>query len=149
MQIFVAKFNIPIIIFLFLVFTLSLFPFHHCQPCTHRDPNSDQGWGGNTTPNQSLSFRILQKITDTIDMLDKEADLYSGAEAQAQAPQFARQMDVNEQQLRRMQLNEQDKAFINRNEGKCVATKERITNEKSFYKSPWAFAELFVFSAIS
>lgn len=78
---------------------------------TIRDPNSsDQGWG-NTTPNQSKSFRILQKITDTIDMLDKEAELYSAAEPQP--PQFARQMDFNEQQLRRMQLNDQDQAFMN------------------------------------
>lgn len=107
-------------VFGFYSLSLSLFPFHSIPSLRmhpFRDPNSDQGWGGNTTPNQSKSFRILQKITDTIDMLDKEADLYS-AGAEAQAPQFARQMDVNEQQLRRMQLNEQDKAFINRNDGK-------------------------------
>lgn len=48
-------------------------------------------------------------------MLDKDADLYS---AEAQPPQFARQMDFNEQQLRRMQLNDQDVAFTNGHEGK-------------------------------
>lgn len=52
----------------------------------------------------------MQKITDTIDFLDKEAELYA---PEAQPPQFARQMDFNEQQLRRMQLNDQDMAFMN------------------------------------
>lgn len=94
-------------------YSLSIHFSHPSQhPALFRDPNSDQGWG-NTTPNQSKSFRILQKITDTIDFLDKEADLYS-----PEPPQFARQMDFNEQQLRRMQLNDQDMTFTNGHEGK-------------------------------
>lgn len=68
-----------------------------------RDPiSADQNWG-NTTPSQSKSFRILQQITDAIDLLDKVDGEHC---AQAQPPQFARQMDANEQQLRRMQMNE-------------------------------------------
>lgn len=93
-----------------------------------RDPNSDQGWA---TPNQSKSFRILQKITDTIDMLDKDnADLYNSHNnnhnsGETQPPQFARQMDFNEQQLRRMQLNNndaQDMAYTNGQEGKYACS---------------------------
>ena len=52
----------------------------------------------------------MQKITDTIDFLDKEAELYA---PEAQPPQFARQMDYNEQQLRRMQLNDQEAVATN------------------------------------
>lgn len=106
---------------------------HHpnCQQTQQpqiRDPNSDQGWA---TPNQSKSFRILQKITDTIDMLDKDnADLYNNSHnnnhnsGETQPPQFARQMDFNEQQLRRMQLNNDNKdmAYTNGQEGKYACS---------------------------
>lgn len=83
-----------------------------------RDPISgDQSWG-NTTPSQSKSFRILQQITDTIDLLDKVDEEHC---AQAQPPQFARQMDANEQQLRRMQMNEGKPMRECGSVGSCVA----------------------------
>lgn len=64
-------------------------------------------------------------------MLDKDnADLYNNSHnnhnsGETQPPQFARQMDFNEQQLRRMQLNNndaQDMAYTNGQEGKYACS---------------------------
>ncbi|XP_018787039.1 PREDICTED: uncharacterized protein LOC108967865 isoform X2 [Bactrocera latifrons] len=67
-----------------------------------------------SSPIQSKSFRILQKITDTIDDGsgdDKKSESYVEIEPQLQRPQYARQMSAqqarqqpNVEQMRRMQI---------------------------------------------
>lgn len=77
-----------------------------------------------TTPTQSKSFRILQKITDTVDETNgyhpnQTVDsMASTAEPQLQQPQYARQMSGQQvnaghdlsnatEQIRRMHLNQE------------------------------------------
>jgi hypothetical protein len=73
---------------------------------------------------------VLQKITDTLVDQGDEGDDGTRNEpldeqpAQLQQPQYSRPLqytDMNETQLRRLQLNEHDKALMNRvkNQGKC------------------------------
>ncbi|XP_050320681.1 protein piccolo isoform X4 [Bactrocera neohumeralis] len=67
-----------------------------------------------SSPIQSKSFRILQKITDTIDDGsgdDRKAESHVDVEPQLQRPQYARQMSAqqarqqpNVEQMRRMQI---------------------------------------------
>lgn len=62
------------------------------------------------TPNQSKSFRILQKITDTIDMLDNADE---DQPSEMKQPHFSRQMEANADQMRKLQLSDHDRAFMN------------------------------------
>ncbi|XP_067621323.1 uncharacterized protein [Eurosta solidaginis] len=67
-----------------------------------------------SSPIQSKSFRILQKITDTIDEAngnEKQVESYAEPEPQLQRPQYARQMSAqqarqtpNVEQMRRMHI---------------------------------------------
>lgn len=90
------------------------------------DPRSlqhQQSWG-NTGPNQSKSFRILQKITDTFaDTPDQEND-EPAVEVQAHYSKPLGPSDMNENQLKKLQLSltENDRAFMNRvkNQGKTI-----------------------------
>jgi hypothetical protein len=85
-----------------------------------------QSWG-NGTPNQSRSFRVLQKITDTQGNDDVDNNNANSQQEEQpsllQQPHYARPLgpgDMNETQLRRLQLNEHDRALMNRvkNQGK-------------------------------
>jgi hypothetical protein len=91
-----------------------------------RTLQQQQSW--TNIPNQSRSFRVLQKITDT------QADDENGTQnepvddqpPQLQQAQFSRPLqytDMNENQLRRLQLNEHDRALMNRvkNQGKSLS----------------------------
>lgn len=65
-----------------------------------------------STPNQSKSFKVLQKITDT--ERDHEVD-NSNEVAELQQPHYARPLglaDMNEKQLRKLMLNENDRNFL-------------------------------------
>lgn len=77
------------------------------SPTSFSDPRS--------SPIQSKSFRILQKITDTIDDTnsgdDRKVESPADVEPQLQRPQYARQMSAqqarqqpNVEQMRRMQI---------------------------------------------
>lgn len=62
-----------------------------------------------TTPNQSKSFRVLQQITDTLKHDPIDNDVSHGAELQQ--PHYSRtigQNDINENQMRKMRLNDYD-----------------------------------------
>lgn len=59
---------------------------------------------GNSAPNQSKSFRVLQKITD------HETE-NANMPAELQGPQYSKPLgpaDMNENQLRKLQLNESE-----------------------------------------
>lgn len=59
-------------------------------------------------PNQSKSFRVLQQITDTMKM-DPNESIALKKPAELHQPHYARplgQNDMNEQQMRKMKLNE-------------------------------------------
>ncbi|XP_058447322.1 mucin-2-like [Malaya genurostris] len=78
-----------------------------------RSSSNSQSWNGNATPNQSRSFRVLQQITDTM----QEADPQSKPSTPGLEQQQQRQTgsgDAPDSQLRRMQLNNEDKAMLNR-----------------------------------
>jgi hypothetical protein len=70
-------------------------------------------------PNQSRSFKILQHVTNTF---GAESDTESDQEQQRmdnepmreQLPLFSRPMEMDDSQMRRLQLSEQDRAFMNR-----------------------------------
>lgn len=73
-----------------------------------------QSWGS-SGPNQSKSFRVLQKITDT--MKDEPLEVYDDQPAELQQPHYARPLgpaDMNENQLRKLNMSESDRAFMNR-----------------------------------
>jgi len=74
-------------------------------------------------PNQSRSFRILQQVTGTegaTDDSDETGNERSEAEEEAmqeQRPLYSRPLgpsDMNETQMRRLQMSENDRAFMNR-----------------------------------
>ncbi|XP_049314891.1 uncharacterized protein LOC105232423 isoform X3 [Bactrocera dorsalis] len=77
-------------------------------------PPSPENFDPRSSPIQSKSFRILQKITDTIDDGsgdDRKAESHVDVEPQLQRPQYARQMSAqqarpqpNVEQMRRMQI---------------------------------------------
>ncbi|XP_052892515.1 uncharacterized protein LOC128300483 [Anopheles moucheti] len=97
-----------------------------------RSSNNTQAWNGNSAPNQSRSFRVLQQITDTLDEAEAEmnakepansqpsvADQPDGSKQQpygrsAGAGNATQQQDMAEGQLRRLQLSNEDKALMNR-----------------------------------
>lgn len=59
-------------------------------------------------PNQSKSFRVLQQITDTMNM-DPDESVALKKPAELHQPQYSRPLgpnDMNEHQLRKMKLNE-------------------------------------------
>lgn len=72
-------------------------------------------------PNQSRSFKILQHVTNTFgeDSDDNEAEQrrIDNEPMQEQRALFSRPLeteDLNENQMRRLQLSESDRAFMNR-----------------------------------
>ncbi|XP_053691822.1 uncharacterized protein LOC128740309 [Sabethes cyaneus] len=71
-----------------------------------RSSNNPQSWNGATTPNQSRSFRVLQQITDTME----EGE----AKSKPSTPGNEQQRNSADNQLKRMQLNDEDKAMLNR-----------------------------------
>ncbi|XP_050078928.1 uncharacterized protein LOC126565765 [Anopheles maculipalpis] len=102
-----------------------------------RSSSNTQSWNGNSAPNQSRSFRVLQQITDTLDEAEAEKnakDQTSGSSSQSAATDptdgngkqqqsygrsagptnAAQQQDMAEGQLRRLQLSNEDKALMNR-----------------------------------
>uniref|UniRef100_A0A182SA54 Uncharacterized protein n=1 Tax=Anopheles maculatus TaxID=74869 RepID=A0A182SA54_9DIPT len=118
-------------------------PLSNTPAIIQSDPRSGsntQSWNGNSAPNQSRSFRVLQQITDTLDEAEAEknakdqsssslstvADQTDGTKQQQQQQQqqsygrsagptnAAQQQDMAEGQLRRLQLSNEDKALMNR-----------------------------------
>lgn len=73
-------------------------------------------------PNQSRSFKILQQITDTLENESDDNSSETRSETteepmQEQKPSYSRPLgpqDMNESQLRRLQMTENDRAFMNR-----------------------------------
>lgn len=72
-------------------------------------------------PNQSRSFKILQQVTNTFgeDSDDNEAEQQKidSEPMREQQPLFSRPLgpdEMNETQMRRLQLSENDRAFMNR-----------------------------------
>ncbi|XP_049288605.1 uncharacterized protein LOC125766574 isoform X3 [Anopheles funestus] len=111
-------------------------PLSNTPAIIQSDPRSSsntQSWNGNSAPNQSRSFRVLQQITDTLDEAEAEmnakdqsngqssvADQTDGTKQQQSfgrsggAVNAAQQQDMAEGQLRRLQLSNEDKALMNR-----------------------------------
>jgi hypothetical protein len=72
-------------------------------------------------PNQSRSFKILQHVTNTFgdesDENEAEQRMLDNEPMQEQRALFSRPLgpeEMNENQLRRLQLSENDRAFMNR-----------------------------------
>nr|XP_029724901.1 uncharacterized protein LOC109621263 isoform X3 [Aedes albopictus] len=72
------------------------------DPRSHANP---QAWNGNSAPNQSRSFRVLQQLTDTMEDAESRS---------AEQQQPSSNVEGAEGQLRRMQLSKDDKALMNR-----------------------------------
>lgn len=85
------------------------------------------------TPNQSKSFRVLQKITDTYNNDPYDIDTVQAAELQQ--PHYSRPLgpnDMNENQLRKLRLND-------RNQGKMHIIIILICNELYFHEFKFHF----------
>lgn len=71
-------------------------------------------------PNQSRSFKILQQVTNTFgedsDENEVEQQRIDNEPMQEQRALFSRPLpdELNENQMRRLQLSESDRAFMNR-----------------------------------
>ena len=72
-------------------------------------------------PNQSRSFKILQHVTNTLtddsDENEAEQQRIDNEPMREQKPLYSRPLgpdELNENQMRRMQLSENDRAFMNR-----------------------------------
>lgn len=72
-------------------------------------------------PTQSRSFKILQQVTNTFgedsDDNEVEQQRIDNQPMQEQRPLYSRPLgpdEMNENQMRRMQLSENDRAFMNR-----------------------------------
>lgn len=72
-------------------------------------------------PNQSRSFKILQHVTNTFGDDDEENETeqrrIDNEPMQEQRALYSRPLgpeDLNENQMRRLQLSESDRAFMNR-----------------------------------
>lgn len=90
-------------------------PLSHTPAIMQSDPrshNNPQAWNGNSAPNQSRSFKVLQHITDTME------DAESRSKPSTPKPSSEQQSNSNvegaESQLRSMQLSKDDKALMNR-----------------------------------
>lgn len=89
----------------------------------HSDPRSTPSPRMNPfgPPNQSRSFKILQQVTNTFgeDSDDNEAEQQrmDNEPMQEQQPLFSRPLgpdEMNETQMRRLQLSDNDRSFMNR-----------------------------------
>uniref|UniRef100_A0A182WA10 Uncharacterized protein n=1 Tax=Anopheles minimus TaxID=112268 RepID=A0A182WA10_9DIPT len=109
-------------------------PLSNTPAIIQSDPRSSsntQSWNGNSAPNQSRSFRVLQHITDTLDEAEAEMNAKDQSNSQGtvadqtdatKQQSFGRsagaaqqqQQDMAEGQLRRLQLSNEDKALMNR-----------------------------------
>ncbi|XP_030377284.1 trithorax group protein osa isoform X2 [Scaptodrosophila lebanonensis] len=105
-------------------------------------------------PIQSKSFRILQKITDTVDDVGvgnakPETPKLEDQPAQLQRPQFARQMSAQQarnsptiEQMRRMQISQDQQTVTSSppvvwsQQGNGVGTQNRYTQQRSIYDTP-------------
>lgn len=72
-------------------------------------------------PNQSRSFKILQQVTNTFgndsDESEVEQQRIDSEPMQEQQPLYSRPLgpdEMNENQMRRLQLGDNDRAFMNR-----------------------------------
>lgn len=72
-------------------------------------------------PNQSRSFKILQQVTNTFgqdsDDSEVEQQRVDSEPMQEQQPLYSRPLgpeEMNENQMRRLQLTDNDRAFMNR-----------------------------------
>lgn len=73
-------------------------------------------------PSQSRSFKILQQVTNTLgddsdDNNSESKQMLDDTPMQEQRPIFSRPLetkDMNETQMKRLQLSENDRAFMNR-----------------------------------
>lgn len=72
-------------------------------------------------PNQSRSFKILQQVTNTFgndsDDNDSEQQRIDNEPMQEQQPLYSRPLgpdEMNENQMRRLNLTDNDRAFMNR-----------------------------------
>ncbi|CAO1307363.1 unnamed protein product [Diamesa serratosioi] len=92
------------------------------SPIDPRTPQSPRVNSGLGTPNQSRSFRVLQQITDTFGGDDDSNSADEKVETEEdpmeiQQPLFSRPLgpnDMNENQLRRLQMSDNDKALMGR-----------------------------------
>jgi hypothetical protein len=103
--------------------SLTILSFLYSDP---RSPNSPRVVAGFGAPTQSRSFKILQQVTNTIN--DDSDDSNESkpknkheddddAPMQEQTPIFSRPLgpsDMTESQLRRLQMSDNDRAFMNR-----------------------------------
>lgn len=89
----------------------------------HSDPRSPPSPRMNALgpPNQSRSFKILQQVTNTFgndsDDNEIEQQRIDQEPMQEQRPLYSRPLgpdEMNESQMRRLQLSENDRAFMNR-----------------------------------
>jgi hypothetical protein len=112
--------------------------YHYTNLCKsiYSDPRSPPSPRVNVGgPTQSRSFKILQQVTGTMgdesDDNSNESKPKSNTDddeesMQEQRPIFSRPLgpnDMNESQLKRLQLSDNDRAFMNRvkNQGKCFS----------------------------
>ncbi|XP_021700888.1 FK506-binding protein 5 isoform X4 [Aedes aegypti] len=82
-----------------------------------RSHNNPQAWNGNSAPNQSRSFRVLQQITDTMEDAESGSTPKPSNEQQQQQQQHQQSnsnVEGTENQMRRLQLSKDDKALMNR-----------------------------------
>lgn len=104
-----------------IIYKPKLFIQNHYFPINFSDPRSmhqqqqHQNWNQSPqTPNQSKSFKVLQKITDT--EKDKQLPIEDTNQvAELQQPHYSRPLepaDMNEKQLRKLNLSEHDRNFM-------------------------------------
>ena len=87
----------------------------------------------NSGPNQSKSFKVLQRITDSI---PNEPVVNYNEPAELQQPHYARPLgpeNMNENQLRKLNLMEHDRAFMNRIQNDGKNPKIKLKNGLKFY----------------
>lgn len=94
------------------------------------DPRAiQQARSNGIPPNQSKSFRVLQKITDT----DSGRESDSEQAAELHGPQYSRQMGDANDQMRKMQINDNNQqAFVNR--GPIQRQTQRYVQQRPIYQ---------------
>ncbi|XP_062546023.1 uncharacterized protein LOC134212309 isoform X3 [Armigeres subalbatus] len=95
-----------------------------------RSHNNPQAWNGNSAPNQSRSFRVLQHITDTME--DAESRSNPSTPKPSSEQQIGNHVEGAESQLRSMQLSKDDKALMNRvkNQGSTNRTNQMFVQNR-------------------
>lgn len=88
-----------------------------------------------STPNQSKSFRVLQQITDTM-KLDPKEKVALSQPAELHQPHYSRPLgpnDMNEHQLRKIQLNDQSNYHFSNSKKNCAIHMNSFDHFPHFY----------------